>query len=132
MVLAGLHAFEAKTSVAIVGESRQPRMLSATPSPRICSKAAYDIQTVRELPGYSDVRTTMICTHVFESWRPGSEEPGGQVVRKDAMRVMPKPYKTQRHRKDDFNQWTHNGLGGIARGVLSGDETRKRVCLETI
>jgi len=67
-----------------------------------------------------------------ESWRPGRQEPGGQLVRKDAMRVMRKPYKTLEQRKNEYNLLKKQALGSIARGALSGSKTRRRVYLETI
>jgi hypothetical protein len=67
-----------------------------------------------------------------ESRRPRRQEPGGQIVRKDAAPTMRKPYQTLKRRKDDSNPVNKHNLGGIARGVPSRSKTRKRVYLGTI
>ncbi len=67
-----------------------------------------------------------------ESWRPGRQKPGGQLVRNNSMRVMRKPYKTPKHREDGSNSLKKEHLGIIVAGVLSGSKTRKWVYLETI
>ena len=43
-------------------------------------EAGYDIRTVQELFGHSDVRTTMIYTHVLNPRRPWCAEPGGSAA----------------------------------------------------
>jgi len=40
--------------------------------------------------------------------------------------------RTPEYRNDDSKPLTKHGLGGIARGVLSGSKTRMRVYLETV
>ena len=50
-------------------------MFFVIPLQRICWKNGYDIRTVQELMGHSNVNTTMIYTHVLNKGGLGVKSP---------------------------------------------------------
>lgn len=58
---------------------RVSQQFNGVPDATHLLKVIYGIKTVLELLGYSDVKTTMIYTHVL-NWRPAGSHSGGQTM----------------------------------------------------
>lgn len=106
-----------------------------------CSKPGQRRRSVRTPKGNSGQRPTKwqdrrIIPDDLHSCsgpgRQGSEEPGGQLVRKKAERVMRKPYKTLDSSQMSLKPLERKGLHENLSRVLSGSKNPKRVYLETI